>query len=48
MLPYTVHTHNNWKAKRIRRSRGMPHFDRPGEFFRALDDFFKEAEKSKA
>lgn len=48
MLPYTVHTHSNWKAKRIRRSRGMPHFDRPGEFFRALDDFFKEVEKSKA
>jgi len=45
MLPYTVHSRTNWKAKRIRRSRGMPHFDRPGEFFRVLDEFLKQTEQ---
>lgn len=44
-LPAVVHSHANWKAKRIRRSRGMPHFDRPGEFLRIVDEFLKEHEE---
>lgn len=41
MLSLTVREKPNWKAVRIRPSRGLPHFDRPGETFFAMDDFWK-------
>ncbi len=41
MLPNFVHAHDNWCARRIRQSRGMPHFDKPGDTFFAMDAFWK-------
>ena len=41
MLSLAVREKSNWKAVRIRPSRGLPHFDRPGETFFAMDDFWK-------
>ena len=45
MLLSTTRAHPNWSVKRIRQSRGMPHFDRPGEFFHVLEDFLKAKDK---
>lgn len=45
MLLSTTRAHPNWSVRRIRQSRGMPHFERPGEFFRVLEDFLKEKGK---
>lgn len=42
MLPFFVREHPNWQALRVRQSRGMPHFDRPGETFRAMDLFWNK------
>ncbi|HNW95283.1 MAG TPA: alpha/beta fold hydrolase [Anaerolineaceae bacterium] len=45
MLLPTARAHANWSVRRIRQSRGMPHFDRPGEFFHVLEDFLKAQDK---
>jgi len=45
MLLASVQAHPNWSVRRIRQSRGMPHFDRPGETFHILDDFLKAQDK---
>ena len=47
MLLPTARAHSNWTVRRIRQSRGMPHFDRPGEFFHVLEDFLKAQDKRK-
>lgn len=47
MLGATIRAHPNWSVRRIHQSRGMPHFDRPGETFYAVDQFFKAREKRK-
>lgn len=41
MLLSSARAHPKWSVRRIRQSRGMPHFDRPGEFFHVLEDFLK-------
>ena len=48
MLLASVQAHPNWSVRRIRQSRGMPHFDRPGETFHILDDFLKAQDKRKS
>jgi len=45
MLLSSARAHPNWSVRRVRQSRGMPHFDRPGETFHILDDFLKAQEK---
>jgi len=45
MLPQLVHEKSNWKAFRSRNTRGMPHFERPGELFRQFDLFWKKHDK---
>lgn len=41
MLPLLVREHPNWKAVRSSQTRGMPHFENPGETFRAIETFWK-------
>lgn len=41
MLPLLVHEHSNWKAARSTHTRGMPHFENPGETFRSIETFWK-------
>lgn len=45
MLLSTTRAHPNWSVRRIRQSRGMPHFDRPGETFHVMEDFLKAQDK---
>ncbi len=42
MLPNTVHEHSNWQAIRVKPTRGMPHFDKPGETFYHMDQFWNK------
>ena len=45
MLPSLVRENPNWSTVKVRQSRGMPHFDRPGETFRVMDEFWKKHEE---
>lgn len=42
MLPVLVRDHPNWHAVRSSRTRGMPHFENPGETFRQMETFWKQ------
>lgn len=42
MLSQVARENASWSAQRLRRSRGMPHFDRPGETFLVMDQFWKK------
>lgn len=42
MLPYMTRAHVNWQAKSIRQSRGMPQYDKPGDTFYAMENFWKQ------
>ena len=42
MLPMLVREHANWKAVRSSHTRGMPHFENPGETFRSIETFWKQ------
>ena len=42
MLPMLVREHSNWDAVRSNRTRGMPHFENPGETFRNIETFWKQ------
>lgn len=44
MLVGTVRENPNWKTVRIKPTKGMPHFDKPGETFYAMDQFWKALE----
>ena len=44
MLPILVRENPNWKAVRSSRTRGMPHFENPGETFRSIETFWKQHE----
>ena len=48
MLPQIVHEKTNWKAYRSRNTKGMPHFERPGELFRQFDLFWKKHDEIKS
>ncbi|MFZ3071400.1 MAG: alpha/beta hydrolase [Anaerolineaceae bacterium] len=48
MLPFMTRAHVNWQAKRIRQSRGMPHFDKPGETFHVMGEFWKQHARDEA
>ena len=41
MLPMLVREHANWKTFRSSHTRGMPHFENPGETFRSIETFWK-------
>ena len=42
MLPMLVREHANWQAFRSSHTRGMPHFENPGETFRSIETFWKQ------
>lgn len=42
LLANTVYERSNWKAVRVKPTRGMPHFDKPGETFFHMDQFWKK------
>jgi pimeloyl-ACP methyl ester carboxylesterase len=42
MLPMMVREHANWRAVRSSRTRGMPHYENPGETFRSIETFWKQ------
>jgi pimeloyl-ACP methyl ester carboxylesterase len=42
MLPMLVREHANWQAIRSSHTRGMPHFESPGETFRSFETFWKK------
>lgn len=42
MLPILMREHANWRAVRSSHTRGMPHFENPGETFRSLETFWKQ------
>lgn len=42
MLPMLLREKSNWKAVRSRDTRGMPHFENPGETFRSIETFWKQ------
>lgn len=42
LLGSIVHSKQNWHSIRIKPTRGLPHFDKPGETFFAFDQFWKE------
>lgn len=44
MLLMLVRDHSNWKAVRSSHTRGMPHFENPGETFRSIETFWKQYE----
>jgi len=44
MLPMMVREHANWRAVRSSRTRGMPHYENPGETFRSIETFWKQHE----
>ena len=44
MLPMMVREHANWQAVRSSRTRGMPHYENPGETFRSIETFWKQHE----
>lgn len=43
-LPEFVSQHPNWRAVRITPTRGLPHFEKPGDVIYRLDQFWKETE----
>jgi hypothetical protein len=42
MLPQMVRENENWQAFRSRNTKGMPHFEKPGELFRQFDLFWEK------
>ena len=40
LLASTIYEKPNWKAVRIKPTKGMPHFDKPGETFYQMDQFW--------
>jgi pimeloyl-ACP methyl ester carboxylesterase len=45
MLANTANENSNWTVVRIKPTRGMPHFDKPGETFFNMDQFWNKLPK---